>query len=291
MQGVTFQRVSVGDVSLSVATAGPKDGSPVVLLHGFPESWYCWRHQIPALVEQGYRAIVPDLRGYGGSDKPAGVKHYGIDSLADDVAGLLDAFDIGSAPVVGHDWGGAITWHFGHRHPDRATRLCVMNCPHPVAMQNVLWKSHAQRMKSWYIFVFQLPWLPERMLSANDYSRAWAAMAKTTTQKNAFTEEDRAHYLEAWRAPGAMSAMINYYRASLRVPPEPWKARHIPAPFLLIWGTADHALGEELIEPSMAYAEDGRVFRIPGVSHWVNIDAPHRVNGALLQWLDGQEPH
>ena len=95
-------------------------------------------------------------------------------------------------------------------------------------MQNVLWKSHAQRMKSWYIFVFQLPWLPERMLSANDYSRAWAAMAKTTTQKNAFTEEDRAHYLEAWRAPGAMSAMINYYRASLRVPPEPWKASHIP---------------------------------------------------------------
>ncbi|MCO4746662.1 MAG: alpha/beta hydrolase [Proteobacteria bacterium] len=290
MEGVHFERVATNGVTLNVAVAGPEDGPMVVLLHGFPEFWYCWRHQIPALVEAGYRVIAPNLRGYEHSDKPRGVKHYGIDDLADDVAGLLNHYGADKAPIIGHDWGGAITWHFGHRHPDRASRLAVLNCPHPDTIREALFKDSAQRKRSWYIFMFQLPFIPERYIAKNNYASAWAAMAKKASNRGVFTDADRAVYTEAWSQPYALTAMLNYYRASIRVPPAPRRAETIPAPLLLIWGTADHALGESMIDPSLAHAEDARVKRLDGISHWVNVDAAEDVNAALLSWLSGQDP-
>lgn len=285
MLDVTHERMPTNGIHLEVAVAGPEDGTPIFLLHGFPESWYCWRFQIPALAAAGYRVYAPNLRGYGGSDKPRGVRHYGIDDLADDIAGLLDHLGLESAAIAGHDWGGAIVWHFGARHPSRAKGLCVMNCPPAAVVRKTIFSSLAQARKSWYIFVFQLPWLPEWMLSTNNYARPWAAMAKMATHRDKFTEADRAIYMEAWTQPYAVTAMLNYYRAVLRVPPKQRSAEPIEAPMTLIWGTADHALNEAMIEPTRAYARDLEVHRLEGISHWVNVDAADRVNDLLIAWL------
>jgi pimeloyl-ACP methyl ester carboxylesterase len=285
VEQVSVSMVPTNGIELEVATAGPADGTPVVLLHGFPESWHCWRFQIPALVEAGYRVIAPNMRGYGKSSKPGGVRAYRIDALADDIAGLMDHYGLEKAAVVGHDWGAAVTWHFGRRHPDRATCLTVLNCPPGEVVFKTVFSSLAQARRSWYIFVFQLPWLPEWMISRNDFSRLWASMAKTTTNEGRFTEADRAAYLAAWREPGVATAMLNYYRASLRGGRATPKVRKVPVPMRLIWGTADHALGSDMIEPSRDFAEDLDVVRLDGISHWVNVDAPEAVNEALLPWL------
>lgn len=285
MEQVSVAMVPTNGISLEVAEAGPEAGTPVFLLHGFPESWHCWRHQIPALVDAGYRVIAPNLRGYGKSSKPSSVSAYGVDALADDIAGLLDHYGYDKAAIVGHDWGAAVTWHFGRRHPDRATCLTVLNCPPGEVVFKTVLSSLTQARRSWYIFLFQLPWLPEWMISRNDFARLWASMAKTTTNPGRFTDEDRTRYLEAWREPGTPSAMLSYYRASLRGGRPHPKVRKVQAPVRMIWGTADHALGEEMIEPSRRFAEQLDVLRLEGISHWVNVDAPEEVNEALLAWL------
>jgi len=155
--GVEHDRIATNGITLHVAQAGPADGELVVLLHGFPEPWWGWRNQIPALAASGFRVLAPDQRGYNFSDKPAGRGAYRMDTLARDIVGLIDATGRNRAAVIGHDWGGAIAWWLATYHPDRVRRVAVLNCPHPLVFSRILRRSPAQLLRSWYMFFFQFP--------------------------------------------------------------------------------------------------------------------------------------
>jgi pimeloyl-ACP methyl ester carboxylesterase len=272
----------VGGVRLHYVEAGA--GPLVVLLHGFPEFWYSWRRQIPALAAAGFRVIAPDLRGYNTSDKPAGVGAYRIELLVDDVAGLIGQAGARSAAVVGHDWGGVIAWVLAMRRPDRVGRLAVLNAPHPLAYRREVWRL-AQLLRSWYVLFFQLPWLPERVLRAGNFALLGRMLRSQPTRPGAFTPEDIGWYKSALARPGALTAALNYYRAAGRGRGPAAPLGPVTAPTLLIWGEKDPYLGVRLSSGLERWVGDLRVERLPGVSHWVQNDDPERTNALLLEFL------
>lgn len=281
--GVELRRVRTNGIELQVAVAGPEDGPPVILLHGFPELWYCWRHQIPFLAERGYRVWAPDQRGYNRSDRPKGRRAYRMDELVADVVGLIDAGGWESARVVGHDWGGAVGWRVAQAYPERVDRLAVVNCPHPGAFLQVMRRSPLQLIRSSYVFFFQLPYLPELTMGPDG---AALERAMRVTADRRMSEEERAVYREAWAQPGALTAMLNWYRAvPLASRSLTGRGGLVRPPTLIVWGTGDRFLGEELIPPSLARCADGRVVRLEGVTHWVQWEAPERLNAALKEFL------
>jgi pimeloyl-ACP methyl ester carboxylesterase len=277
-----------GGIRLHYVEAG--EGPLVVLLHGFPEFWYSWRHQIGPLVEAGYHVVAPDMRGYDLSDKPQSWRAYDASLLAGDIAGLIrtvgertgakerDAF------VVGHDWGAAVAYAVAMLHPDAVRRLAILNVPHAARMLEGF-RTLKQLRKSWYMFAFQIPRLPELMFARQDYS--FAKRSLRADSKKAFTDEDLERYVEAWSQPGALTGMINYYRAVLRRSPRATLAglRPISAPTMVIWGMLDRHLGSELAEPAPEWVPDVRMERIPDATHWVQHDAPARVNELLIDFL------
>jgi pimeloyl-ACP methyl ester carboxylesterase len=272
-----------GAAELFAVEAGPEDGPLVILLHGFPEFWYGWRHQILPLAEAGYRVLVPDQRGYHISDKPRKLREYKPDVLARDVVGMIDDADRNRAFVVGHDWGGLAAWQTAIRHPDRVARLAILNAPHPKAFREVIRSSREQRKKSRYIFWFQFPGLAERRLAKDGFAQLKAALQKTS-REGTFTDEDLDHYVEAWSAPGALTGMLSWYRAiplSLRGAPPP----RVEPKTLILWGTADRFLGSELAEASAVFCDDARIERIEGATHWVQHEEPDRVNRDLLAFF------
>jgi epoxide hydrolase 4 len=272
-----------GGIRLHYVEAG--EGPLVVLLHGFPEFWYSWRRQIPVLAEAGYRVVAPDMRGYGLSDKPRGWRAYDASLLAADIAGLIRGLGEQQAYVVGHDWGAAVAYAVAMNHPDVVRRLAILNVPHPTRMLEGF-RTLKQLRKSWYMFFFQIPGLPERLIARDDYS--FAKRSLRADSKKAFTDEDLLRYAEAWSQPGALSGMINYYRAALRRSPGKAVAQMKPieAPTLVIWGMLDRHLGSELAEPAPEWVPNVRVERIADATHWVQHDAPERVNGLLLGFFD-----
>jgi pimeloyl-ACP methyl ester carboxylesterase len=255
---------------------GPVDGPLVLLLHGFPESWVTWRHQLPALAAAGFRAVAPDLRGYGDSDKPRGVGQYRIDKLAQDVAELVRALGRERAHLVGHDWGGNVAWHTAMLHPERVEKLAVLSCPHPQRMQQGL-RTLRQLRKSWYFFFFQLPFLPERSLNPK---RLRVMYRYTTARRGAYDDEDIAALIEAVREP---TGPFNYYRAAARFRSPRW--RPVAAETLVIWGERDRWLGAELAQPDPRWVPNVRVEHIAEASHWIQADAPDRVNELLLRFF------
>lgn len=274
---------TVNGVRLHYVEAG--SGPLVVLLHGFPEFWYSWRHQIPVLAQAGFRVLAPDLRGYNLSNKPRGVANYRIDLLVGDVAGLIAHAGERDAIVVGHDWGGAIAWETALRRPDVVCRLIVLNCPHPAAMARGM-RSPRQLLRSWYMFFFQLPWLPEAALRAENYEAIRRKFREDPVRKGAFRPEDLREYRNAIGRPGALTSAINYYRAAARFAGSEMRRERarISAPSLLIWGEQDRYLGTALVEESKRLVPQLRVERIPNASHWVQVDAPERVNRAMLEF-------
>jgi epoxide hydrolase 4 len=265
--------------------AGPASGPAVVLLHGFPDFWYSWRHQIPALAAAGFRAIAPDMRGYNLSSKPAEVAAYEPRRLAADIRDLIRERGLERACVAGHDWGAAVAWVLAMAHPEVVERLAILNVPHPRRMLRALRRPGPQLAKSWYMFFFQLPWLPERAVRAGDW-RGFRYGFEHDARPGAFTSEDIERYREAWSQPGAATATINYYRASMR---RPGAARRgalgpVTAPTLVIWGERDRYLSAELAEPSRADVPGlTRVVRMPEASHWVQHDEPDRVSELLIE--------
>ena len=284
--------VETNGVRLHVVTAGPEDGDPVVLLHGFPEFWYSWRHQLPALAEAGYRVVVPDMRGYNRSEKPDGVDAYHIDELVGDVAGLVNALNRESAHIVGHDWGGLVAWQTAIDRPGVVDRLAVLNAPHPTKYERALRSNPAQLGKSWYVGFFQLPVLPELSLSALDFEAIDRMLGEGTVRPDALSETDIERYKTAFRQPGARTAALNYYRALARRNAKLALTQGgvgdlpVRAPTLLIWGERDVALDVSLTEGLDEWVSDIRVERLPDASHWVQFDAPERVNELLLAHLD-----
>ncbi|MDX1501284.1 MAG: alpha/beta fold hydrolase [Thermoanaerobaculia bacterium] len=277
----------IDGLRLHLAEAGPAEGPLVVLLHGFPELWYGWRHQIQPLAEAGFRVLAPDQRGYNESDKPRRVRDYRLDRLADDVAALIETRGRASARLVGHDWGGAVAWWTAVRHRDRVERLAVLNCPHPLAMRRELVRNRAQLRKSWYMLFFQLPWLPEWWYRRRDFD-VGVRSVRGTARRGAFDDEEMERYKEAWRKPRALRSMIHWYRASLRHPPARVRDPAVSAPTLLLWGLKDRFLGPELIDSSLRYAPDARVERLPEATHWLQHEEPERVNEKLIGFLAEQ---
>ena len=281
---LTHSTIKTNGVNLHVVQAGPEDGQPVILLHGFPEFWYCWRHQIDSLALHGYRVIVPDQRGYNLSDKPAGIAAYNLDELAADVIGLIDSAGHEKVHLVGHDWGGAVAWWVANKYPERLEKLIVLNIPHHAVMRQALNKDWEQRRKSWYMFAMQIPWLPERMAARGNY-RSLAQALLGSSKPGAFAEADLEKYREAWSQPGALSGMVNWYRAIFRVPPGRLDSPSITVPTLLIWGRHDVALGVEMAQPSIDLCDDGRLVLLDEASHWVQNDEPERVNALIGEFL------
>lgn len=290
---VEHRRIEVGpdadgrQVTLHVVLAGPKNGKPVILLHGFPEFWWSWRYQIRPLAEAGFRVIVPDMRGYNTSDKPVGVRAYRMENLVSDVAGLVRAFGYERTHLVAHDWGGLVAWSVAASRPDVVDRLVTMNAPHPTLFQREL-RSRAQLKKSWYVFAFQLPWFPEKRLQERKtLERAFRGWSR---RREHFDDAAITRYADAIREPGAASAMVNYYRAAFRsfVTRDVLRGLRLPsiaAKTLVIWGMDDRALGPKLIVGLEPHVPHLRIERIAEASHWVAQDAPEKVNALLLGFL------
>jgi pimeloyl-ACP methyl ester carboxylesterase len=271
-------------IELHTILAGPTEGPLAVLLHGFPECWYSWRHQIPALVRAGYRVAAPDLRGYNLSDKPRGARHYQIDHLTADILALIRALGRESATVVGHDWGGMVAWRLAMDHPEAVDDLVILNAPHPVAMAKALQRDWSQRRRSWYIFFFQLPWFPETLLTLAPLGTARFVFSRTAVRREAFSEVDLEILAAALAQPGAMRCMIDYYRAALRLRPAR-RATAVEVPTLVLWAEDDFALGKELTYGLARGLPDLRLQYISHCGHWVQNEAPGDVNEQLLAFL------
>ena len=276
--------IETNGIKLHVAQAGPQSGVPVILLHGFPEFWHGWRKQIPALVEEGCRVIVPDQRGYNLSDKPKGVKNYSVDILAKDIVGLIDALGYEKVNLVGHDWGGIVAWTLAYKYPERLHRLGILNVPHPAVMRKFLSRDPDQMRRSWYVMFFQLPWLPEAWMKRDNWRGAELAL-RGSGKIHTFKNEDIEKYKEAWSQPDAMTSMINWYRASVRNTSWASKGMRIKVPTLMMWGMKDFALTHRMARPSMDYVDEGNLILFPEATHWVQHDAAAEVNHYLIDFI------
>ena len=282
-----FRVFHINGIALHVVLAGPASGKPLVFLHGFPEFWFAWRHQIDHFVSSGYRVIIPDQRGYNLSDKPAGIASYSIDLLARDVVGVLDTVTDSKAFVVGHDWGAVVTWYLAARYSERISRAAMLSVPHPrVFIKNLIMKP-AQLRRSWYVFFFQLPWLPEFVLRRRDWALLVGAL-RDTSPRGVFSDRDLEQYKKSWARKGALTAMLNWYRAALLRPskfaldPE---ASRVKVPALLIWGKNDQFAGEAMARESLQYCDDGHLEMFETATHWVQHEEPARVNNLLSQFF------
>lgn len=278
--------VLANGMALHVAQAGPADGPLVILLHGFPEFWFGWRELIEPLASAGFRVIAPDQRGYNLSAKPRGAPAYRLDPLADDIFALAEAVGRKSFSLVGHDWGASVAWWMATRRPAPIERMAILNAPHPAVWLKSMTEDPAQRKKSQYVQMLRTPWLPELMVRAGGY-RGLADAFKSSTRPEAFGAEAMAAYQAAWRQPGALTAMLNWYRAlfaqDLTVPP----TGSILTPTLVIWGDRDDFAEPGLAEASAALCANARVLHLPEATHWVAHDKPDEVRAALLDFLKG----
>ena len=303
--GVEIIRVAANGINFEVATMGAGD-KLALCLHGFPEHAYSWRHQMPMLARLGYRVWAPNLRGYGNTDSPQEVSAYKTRTLVQDVAALIKAANAKETVLIAHDWGGVLAWALamssqqaktanaessGAAQPALINKLIILNLPHPACFARELRKPH-QLLKSWYIYFFQLPWLPELLLGRNKGRATSAVFRKTSRNPAKFPDE----VLEVYRAnaarPGGLTAMINWYRALMRGGGLGRMSQGgisvIETPTLFLWGDADSALSFATTQGTEKYVAN-LTFRVfPGVSHWIQQEAPDEVNAMIEAWLNGR---
>ena len=259
----------------------------VLLLHGFPEFSFSWRDQIQGLAQAGYFVVAPDLRGYGQSDRPIGRSQYRLEELQSDVHEMVRALGYSSCVLVGHDWGAAIAWAAVDDRPELYQRLVILNGPHPGAFVREFFTNPRQLLRSWYMLFFQLPWLPEFLIRRNHYETIRWMFSSMTTQRQRFSPEVLNRFVDNASQPGALSAMIHYYRNILRPSLLLRKWKSPPMPIKVIWGERDAALGVELLDGLKSYFPKAmiQVHRIPGASHWVQQDTPDEVNRVMLEFI------
>jgi pimeloyl-ACP methyl ester carboxylesterase len=288
MDPIHHQTIRANGIDFRVATAG--SGERLALcLHGFPESAYSWRYQMPLLAQLGYCVWAPDLRGYGGSSRPLGVAAYALENLEEDVAALIEASGAKEVVLVGHDWGALIAWYYAMFGRLPISRLIIMNVPHPALMEKGL-RTRRQLAKSWYIFFFQLPWIPEWGLARRSCEAIGRMFRDMAVDKSRFPDEVLRVYRDAAAEPGALTAMVNYYRALIRGLRRTRRRGIVPieTPTLVIWGEVDAALGKELSYGTENYVGNLTLRYLPNVSHWVQQEAPETVNGMIEAWLLGR---
>lgn len=273
-------------VRLHCLEAGDPDAPAVLLLHGFPEFSYGWRHQLPALARAGFRAIAPDLRGYNLSDKPKRVRDYRVEALVADVRRMIEQLPQRRASLVGHDWGGIVAWFAGMWDTGFIEKLVILNAPHPAAYVRELRRS-SQLLRSWYAFFFQVPWLPEAIIRRNHFALLRRLFREGPARSGEARNQDVERYVEAIARPGALTAAINYYRAAMRrgFHTVQQSVRPTDLPTLLIWGDRDPYLVRGLTEGLERWAPDLRVTHLPNATHWVQHDAPEEVNRLLIEFL------
>ena len=273
------------NIMLETRVSGPEDGEVIILLHGFPECWNTWRHQIPQLADAGYRVYAPNLRGYGQSSKPDKVMDYHLECLITDVDAIRKESGRNKVHIVAHDWGGAIGWTYANKYSEHTASLSVLNMPHLQVFLNSVWGSLRQMLKSWYIVFFQLPWLPERFLSFNNFAFFKWIMKKSSAE-GSYTDRDIEILEEHWKTPGALTASINYYRAIFRKQPrETRKESRVTSPTQILWGEQDIALSTSMAEKSLEYTEGGSLTTYPDGTHWLAHDKPDEVTNRVLEHL------
>jgi len=273
---LSFEYIKTNGIQLHYALDGPKDGDPVILLHGFPEAWFGWEKQIEPLVEAGYRVIVPDQRGYNLSDKPAGVDQYMMPVLVDDILGLADTLGYDRFYLAGHDFGAMVSWSLALRAPERVRRMAIANVPHPAVFRSYLKTRPAQMVKSWYAIFFQLPGIPEQFVKAGN----WKFLIRALPDYWAEGQFNR--YRDAWSQPGAITAMINWYRATFGKSGTPRKSDRIQPPTLIIWGKKDPHLSYQMAPLSLEYCQDGELVLFEDATHWVQHDKAPEVSQLLI---------
>lgn len=277
------ERIQLGSLALNLISHGAEDNPPLLLLHGFPDFHYGWRQQAAFLEDRGYRLLIPDQRGVNLTDKPPQISDYALDLLGQDMLNLLDYLKIQRLPIIGHDWGAAIAWWLAHHHPERVEKLVIMNTPHPQILQHFIRHHRPQTFKSWYMLFFQIPWLPEWILSWGKYVH-FSQTLKEGARRGSFSEEDLKQYRQAWSQPGSMTAMLNWYRAAWRFPSH-FPETPVQAPTLMFWGLKDPHLLSDMIEPSLALCHQARCVRFKYAGHWVHLDEFEAVNDHLLAFL------
>jgi pimeloyl-ACP methyl ester carboxylesterase len=282
--------LTANGIAFHALADGPSDGPLVLCLHGFPELGRSWRHQLPALATAGYRVVAPDLRGYGGTELQG---PYDLRTLVGDVEALIASLGRRRAIVVGHDWGGAVAWSVAALRPSVVEKLVVLNCPPPHELARAMLRSPSQLLRSWYILFFQLPRLPERRMAENCAEVVARALVGGSHRRGVWSADELAAYRVAFARPGRAKAAIDWYRASFRRSLRPGRRRGPPpvqAPTLVLWGTEDRFLGRELADPgrlrrSLADGNEPTVVWIDDAGHFVQNEAPDRVNDELLRWL------
>ena len=290
-----FRRVGLSTgITLNVAFAGAEDAPAVVLLHGFPESHRTWREVAPRL-EDSFRLIMPDQRGFAGSDRPQEVEAYKTDTLINDIFALADTLGLESFALVGHDWGGAIAWPAALRGDPRLKKLAIVNAPHPVIFQKSLIEDADQRAASQYITAFRTPGF-EKAIEAMGYRTFFEKTFARHVDLSKMPESEKQQYIADWSQPGALTSMLNWYRAGKMVVPPPgltmplpdWLLKAFPkvqVPTLVVWGMKDTALLPIQLEGLDELVEDLRIARLPEAGHFAPWEAPDEVAEALRDFL------
>ena len=281
IESYTHAYLLTNNVTLHYVSQG--EGSLMLMLHGFPEFWYSWRHQI-AEFSHDYKVVAVDLRGYNESDKPKERNSYRLSVLVEDIKGIIEGLGYDRCVLVGHDWGGAIAWTLAYTYPELVERLIVLNLPHPAKLSEGF-RSLRQLARSWYILFFQLPLLPEWILSLRQYTVLMAILTETSINPEAFPQEAIEAYRQAAAKPKAITAMLNFYRNiwQSNILSQSWDVLNTPT--LMIWGENDIALGKELTLGTQDYVQDLQIRYIPDCGHWVQQEQPQLVNRYMREWL------
>lgn len=280
LEDLTFRNAAV---ELHAVAAGPPDGPVIVLLHGFPEFWYSWHHQIEPLAAAGFRVIVPDQRGYNTSSKPRGASFYALSHLTSDVLAIADHLGQARIFLAGHDWGAAVAWSVALLHPQRIAKLAILNVPHPSVMRRYLKTNRRQLRRSWYMFFFQLPWLPEAAFSAFNFRLGVRSLVRSS-RPGTFPSEDLALYRAAWSQPAALTAMINWYRAAFRYRSK-FTNSTVHVPTRILWGERDAFLLSEMAHESLRYCDSAELYTFANASHWLQHEEPARVSELLIDFF------
>lgn len=273
----------IGSINMHVIEAGPSEGTPLLFLHGFPDFWYGWKNQVAYFADRGYRVIIPDQRGYNLTGKPTGVKAYRCSNLMEDICSLVQVLELKKVHLVGHDWGGMVSWLLGIYHPGYFKSITILNAPHPGLLRKLI--SLKQIFKSWYIYFFQLPWIPEWLFARDNFKLLRKSMLKMALP-GTFSVIDMERYTRAWK--GSLKTMINWYRA-IRFSKEFKDNIKAPGmvyvPLLMLWGKRDMALDFSLATASMDFAINGKMLTFPDATHWLQHEKSAEVNHALLDFI------